>query len=531
MKPRLPALFLLTAAAALLPPVARAQATNPPYLSQFPPAQRIQTEVKGTDPMETAARQLGAYWQLRELVYDLAWRTQRRYRTRATADENRIAAEYDAGYAAAFRPYESLQKTKSHPDWLKWSRMRTSYENNPEYLDELLRQFFPAEFRAGYYRITGKRPPQPVTAPPPSGPPSAPATTSAESAADIWQRTLRQSFSFSGKGDFFIRFDSDGAYIHCRGLITQNPRRYTVEMRDGRVVVTLAPLATIAPKPWSFALQPDGSLQSLGIHTFGWESGKECAVDVLRPDPKKTAGGATSPPAGGVQPAPLGPPTGSNTGAYFAEGKKYFFAKEYAKAIGPLEKAIALDPRMSEAHYLLSVSYSVLGRHQDALPAAKEAVRLKPTEHTYHFSLGLAYFNLKQYESARSSLQQALRLNADFSHTHYWLGRVYAEHKQYEDAISALREALRLAPDDANVSNVYRDLGAAYYLLKRYPQALEATQRSLSLKPNHALAQLNLGRILLGMGRREEAMQAYRTLLTLDKQKAQELYAEISKSK
>jgi len=40
------------------------QALNPPYLSQMPVAERVKAEVKGKDAMDTAARQLGAFWQV-----------------------------------------------------------------------------------------------------------------------------------------------------------------------------------------------------------------------------------------------------------------------------------------------------------------------------------------------------------------------------------------------------------------------------------------------------------------------------------
>jgi tetratricopeptide (TPR) repeat protein len=56
-------------------------------------------------------------------------------------------------------------------------------------------------------------------------------------------------------------------------------------------------------------------------------------------------------------------------------------------------------------------------------------------------------------------------------------------------------------------------------------------QKAIKLKPNSADAHYRLGYAYVEMGRKQEALQIYRRLLTLDKQKAQELYAEVNKSK
>ena len=60
---------------------------------------------------------------------------------------------------------------------------------------------------------------------------------------------------------------------------------------------------------------------------------------------------------------------------------------------------------------------------------------------------------------------------------------------------------------------------------------MAALQESLRLKADDADTHLLLGMALLGMGQKNQAQRVYRTLLTLDRQKAQQLYAEINKMK
>lgn len=147
------------------------QATNPPYLSQFPSAERIRGEINGSDAKDTAARQMGACWQIQRIVEELAG--QRRWRNQLTPDERRLIGEYRGCYMDAARPYDHIQNSPSHPDKPKWYQMHAFYETDDAFLDELLLRFFPPEFRAGYYQATGKQPPQPAPAQPTAKAPSA----------------------------------------------------------------------------------------------------------------------------------------------------------------------------------------------------------------------------------------------------------------------------------------------------------------------------------------------------------------------
>ena len=49
-----------------------AQATNPPYLAQFPSVAKVKQVMQVADPRETALRQMGAFWQLEEIIKQLS---------------------------------------------------------------------------------------------------------------------------------------------------------------------------------------------------------------------------------------------------------------------------------------------------------------------------------------------------------------------------------------------------------------------------------------------------------------------------
>src|SRR5687767_12455927 len=99
---RIPALMLATVI--LLAGSVAAQST-PASISQFPSVDRVKIELKGADPMDTAARQMGAFWQLQQIIKQmtgLRWT-----RNQLTPEEKRLIGDYSAAYQAAGQPYAS----------------------------------------------------------------------------------------------------------------------------------------------------------------------------------------------------------------------------------------------------------------------------------------------------------------------------------------------------------------------------------------------------------------------------------------
>lgn len=134
---------LLLAALVALPsaPGLAGQATNPPYLSEMPPVERVLKEIRGATPDETAARQMGTFLQLKGIIQDMA--SYRYYRNQLTLDEQRLIGMYQAAYG-------NIAKTS--PDYTKYNALK-GFDIDPGYRIELLEKYFSASFRAQYGEI------------------------------------------------------------------------------------------------------------------------------------------------------------------------------------------------------------------------------------------------------------------------------------------------------------------------------------------------------------------------------------------
>jgi hypothetical protein len=82
-------LFAMTLLAA--PMSAAAQATNPPYMAQFPTVDKVVKAMEMPDPRESALRKMGALWQLQQVIKQLSGR--REFRG-LLPDEAKVLGEY-----------------------------------------------------------------------------------------------------------------------------------------------------------------------------------------------------------------------------------------------------------------------------------------------------------------------------------------------------------------------------------------------------------------------------------------------------
>ncbi|MEK6300388.1 MAG: hypothetical protein AABO41_06670 [Acidobacteriota bacterium] len=132
------------------PGAGSAQSMNPPYLSKLPTVERVMRDVQGKDPMDTAARQAGVLWQLREVIVSVAT-SQRRNELNLTPDEQHFRGEY---YAASTRLMQSVQQQLAGDKTGRLFELQ-GYAYDRKLLDEVLQKSAPG-FRDEYWQAEGQ---------------------------------------------------------------------------------------------------------------------------------------------------------------------------------------------------------------------------------------------------------------------------------------------------------------------------------------------------------------------------------------
>jgi TolB-like protein/Flp pilus assembly protein TadD len=122
-------------------------------------------------------------------------------------------------------------------------------------------------------------------------------------------------------------------------------------------------------------------------------------------------------------------------------------ARMYEKAIAECERAVALDPNNSFAHFYLSLVLRYAGRHEKALQEAEYALRLDPIPHGGLIrNLGLTYFYNGRYDDAIATLEKALiRMPENFK-LQVMLTSAYSQAGRKDEAGTKAAKVLRLRP-------------------------------------------------------------------------------------
>jgi len=149
------------------------------------------------------------------------------------------------------------------------------------------------------------------------------------------------------------------------------------------------------------------------------------------------------------------------------------FGRAYAEAGNPdlaiveFKKAIALNPRLREAHYCLGASY-LLSQGQVGFPeAVKEFHReleLNPDDYFSLSQLGYIAFNDRRFVEAEQYLKRAAALDPRNPDNPLLLGQIYIQLNRPADAEQALRQAIALTTD---LSRNHYQVQRAHYLLGR----------------------------------------------------------------
>lgn len=300
----------LICCAVLIPIIVEAQTFNPPYLSEMPATERVLREIQGSNPVDTAERQMGAFWQLRQIIYDLAL-SQRRNRNNVTPDEQRLTTAYYNAY---------------HEVRLRSKVSGSRYEVDPEFRHELFKRFFSPPFVAEYakanavfaarheaYLRKGKEEQARAQAdvqrirsaqePKPWQRELARCIASGRSETQCMTETLGKGMTdlfpvlkktprpsglfmsgvYTGQGGFSVTFYPEGTIVGCKAVNAEG--NHAVQVKDNQVQVKLLPpspalgfesLAKLLPQPpsanrdeWqgqriAFPLRPDGKMAGSG---------------------------------------------------------------------------------------------------------------------------------------------------------------------------------------------------------------------------------------------------------------------------
>jgi Flp pilus assembly protein TadD len=169
-----------------------------------------------------------------------------------------------------------------------------------------------------------------------------------------------------------------------------------------------------------------------------------------------------------------------------------------------LTRMVEVGGDAPEFHLILGKAY--LNRHEPekAIAELKKAESAKPDMPYVHFGLGIAYMRTNENEQAEAEFRKEIAVEPDLPDIYEQLGEFYLKTDRDEEAAEAFREALKRNP---KMPASLFGLAKIHLRQERYQQALAEINRALHLAPESQNVHFMRGRILMKLGRREEAQR------------------------
>jgi len=127
------------------------------------------------------------------------------------------------------------------------------------------------------------------------------------------------------------------------------------------------------------------------------------------------------------------------------------------------QKAIALDPKVPLAHFLLGELYLYQSKIPDAITQFQQELAINPGHAASYYKLGDAYSRAQKYDEAEKLLQRSIWLDATATGPYVLMGKVLEKKGESALAVRSLQRAIAMDPNNSIshhlLGQAYRDLG------------------------------------------------------------------------
>jgi tetratricopeptide (TPR) repeat protein len=133
----------------------------------------------------------------------------------------------------------------------------------------------------------------------------------------------------------------------------------------------------------------------------------------------------------------------------------------YDTSVQHFQRALELDPGLTEAWNNLALTYTEMHADSEALEAFKKALELDPSVGHVYNNLGYLYHRRGELESAVEMYQRATQRSSDTSAAWANLANALYEMRRVDEAVGAWKRALEIDPANPKAASALERLGLA----------------------------------------------------------------------
>lgn len=152
------------------------------------------------------------------------------------------------------------------------------------------------------------------------------------------------------------------------------------------------------------------------------------------------------------------------------------------------------------------------GKIDLAIVHLQKCIQLDPKNYKAYNALGLSYTIKREWDKAISYFEKSLVINPEFTEVHNNLGIIYQEKGDFERAKKEFQKVI----SDQNYQQkeiAYYNLARFYYIQKNYEESFKMVNLAIEKRNNYSIAHNLKGLILQEKGRLKEAEQSFRKAL------------------
>lgn len=175
---------------------------------------------------------------------------------------------------------------------------------------------------------------------------------------------------------------------------------------------------------------------------------------------------------------------------WFQKGFNAYTHKNIETAILFWQKAIDINPLLSEAYYNLGIAYNDKGNIEMATQLWEKVIEINPKYSNAYVNLGIMYKNKGDLDGAILLYQKANKIDPLNNLPYSNLANAYKLKGDYERSIQYYLKSIRLDPKSALA---YTNLGITYYEKGDINNAILSWKKAIVVDPMYSDAYSNLG--------------------------------------
>jgi len=200
-------------------------------------------------------------------------------------------------------------------------------------------------------------------------------------------------------------------------------------------------------------------------------------------------------------------------------GEAYLIEGNYTAALKELLKAEKFYPDDPVLQNYLGLAYQAKEHYQEAVTHYKKALAIQPDYAPAHNNLGAAYLKMDEWDAAIDVFKK-LSTDILYSTPHFAdlnLGWAYYNKRDYATSADYYQKVIKYYQDgfakDLVFVKALRGLGKTYLATGNIGKAEKTMEEALSLAPNFPPLVMDVARIRETLGKREQAIAAYRKVI------------------